>query len=97
MEKQFRFVSKEEAHQLIDAMPGDGVLILTFNNTIGLSDNGKYIKKNKSKKFIDRSKTLVLVDSRPILTLNLHDKFFKDLSKYNKEKIAKSIMLAKLE
>lgn len=27
MEKQLRFVSKEEAHKLIDEMPGDGILV----------------------------------------------------------------------
>lgn len=97
MEKQLRFVSKEEARKLIDEFPGDCVLILTYNKVFGISDQGKYIKKKKSKKYVDKSETLVLIDSRPILTLNLHDKTIKDLFQYNRENIARSIMLAKLE
>ena len=97
MEMQLRFVSKEEARKLIDDIPGEGVFIMTYNNVAGMSDQGKYIKKRKGKRYVDRSKTLVLVDTRPILTLNLHDKIIKDFSGYNKERIEKSIMLAKLE
>lgn len=97
MEKQFRFVSKEEAHKLIDESPGNNVLILTYDNIIGMSNQGKYVKKKKSKKYVDRSETLVLIDTRPILTINLHNKIIKDFSGYNREDIVKSIMLAKLE
>lgn len=97
MEQQLRFVSKEEAHRLIDDIPGEGVLILTYDNVIGISDQGRYVKKKRSKKYVDKSATLVLVDSRPILTLNLHDKIINDLSGYNRENIVRSIMLAKLE
>lgn len=97
MERQLRFVSKEEAHKLIDEVPGNGVLILTYSNSIGISDHGKYVKKKKSKKMIDKSATLVLANSRPIVTLNLHDKIIKDFSGYNGENIVRTIMLAKLE
>lgn len=97
MGKQLRFVSKEEAHKLIDEMPGDNVLIMSYNSDFGISDNGKYVKKKKSKRYVDKSKTVVLVDSRPILFLNLHDQFIKDFSGYNRENIVRSIMLAKLE
>lgn len=97
MERQLRFVSKEEAHKLIDEVPGNGVLILTYGDAIGMSDHGKYVKKKKSKKMIDKSATLVLADSRPIVTLNLHDKIIKDFSEYNGENIVKTIMLSQLE
>lgn len=97
MEKQLRLVSKEEAHKLIDESPGNSVLILTYDNIVGISDKGKHIKKKRSKKYVDKSETLVLVDTRPILTINLHDKFIRDLSEYNRENIVRSIMLAKLE
>lgn len=97
MEKQLRFVSKEEAHKLIDEAPGNGVLILTYNNVVGISDHGQYVKKKKSKKMIDKSTTLVLADGRPIVTLNLHNNIIKDFSEYNRENIVKTIMLAKLE
>lgn len=97
MERQLRFVSKEEAHKLIDEAPGNEVLILTYSNMVGVSDQGKYLRKRKSKRLVDRSATLVLADSRPVLTLNLHDKIIKDLSGYDREDIVKTIMLAKLE
>lgn len=97
MEKQLRFVSKEEAHSLIDEMPGRNVLIMTYDNSIGISDHGKYIKKKRSKGYIDKSRTVVLIENRPIMMLNLHDKFIKDFSEYNRENIVISIMLARLE
>lgn len=97
MEMQLRFVSKEEAHQLIDSIPGNGVLIMTYDNDNGISNQGRYVRKKKGKKYVDKSNTLVLVDSRPILSLNLHNKIIKDLSTYKEENIVKSIMLAKLE
>lgn len=97
MEKQLRFVSKEETHKLIEELPGDSVLIMTYNSDFGISDSGKCIKKKKSKRYVDKSKTVVLVDSKPIMVLNLHDQFIKDFSEYHRENIVRSIMLAKLE
>lgn len=97
MEKQLRFVSKEEAHKLIDESPGDSVLILTYNNIFGMSDQGKRIKKKKSRRYVDKSETLVLIDSRPVLTINLHDKIIRNFDEYSRENIVRSIMLAKLE
>ena len=97
MEMQLRFVSKEEAHQLIDSISGNGVLIMTYDATDKISDHGKYVKKKKGKKYVNKSKTLVLVDSKPILALNMHNKTIKYLSTYNGENIVRSIMLAKLE
>lgn len=97
MEKQLRFVSKEEAHRLIDKMPGNNVLIITYDNSMGISDDGKFIKKKKSKRYIDKSKTMVLVENSPLMMLNLHDRFIKDFSEYNRENIVRSIMLAKME
>lgn len=97
MERRLRFASKEEAHKLIDEMPGDYILVMTYDNSIGISNRGEFVNKKRSKKYVDNSKTLVVVDSRPIITLNLHNKSIKDLSGYYKEDIAKSIMLAKLK
>ena len=97
MEGWLRLVSKEEAHKLIDESPSNNVLILTYDKNIGMSDQGRHVKKKRSKKYVDKSETLVLVDTRPILTINLHDKIIRDLSGYNKENIVRSIMLAKLE
>ena len=48
MKTQLSFVSKEEAHKLIDESPGNNVLILTYNVETGMSDTGRHIKKKKS-------------------------------------------------
>lgn len=97
MGTQLRFVSKQEAHQLIDNMPGDKVMILTYVNSEGISDCGKYVKKSKGKKYVDCANVLVLKSNTPIMTLNLHDKFFNSLTNYDRESIVRTILLTKLE
>ncbi len=96
MGTQLKFVTKEEAHQIIDSMPGDGVFMLTYNKEIGKSDNGKYIKKRKGNKLVDKAKVLVLSQNK-ITTLNLHDIFFNDFEEYKKEGIVKTIIVPQLE
>jgi len=97
MGTQLKLVSKEEAHRLIDEVPGDWIMILTYNREIGISETGKYIKKKKGKTMVDRASVLVLTENNPIRTLNLHSKCLSDFSFYKKEKIDKSILLPKLE
>lgn len=97
METQFKFVSKKYAHDLIDKMPGDKVLVLTYKEKTGMSDHGKRVKKKKGKKLVDKANVIVLAENDPVMTLNLHDKFFNDLSRYNRDDIVKSIVLVKLE
>lgn len=97
METQLKFISKEEAHKLIDEAPGNGVMVLTYNRRIGISDTGKYIKKKKGRRLVDKASVLVLAENKPIMTLNLHNKYFGDFSSYNREEIDRSIMLARLE
>jgi len=90
-------ISKEEAHRLIDEIPGNSIMVLTYNRKVGISDNGKYIKKKKGKILVDKASVLVLAEKNPILTLNLHNKCIVDFSCYNKEKIDRSILFPKLE
>lgn len=97
METQLRMVSKEEAHRLIDNFPGNKIMILTYNRKVGISDMGRYVKKKKGRILVDKASVLVVAENNPILTLNLHNKYFSDFSCYNREKIDKSIMLSKLE
>ena len=59
MEVQLKFVTKEEAHEIINSIPGDGVFVLTYSNKTGKSDNGKYIKKKRGNRLVDNAKTLV--------------------------------------
>lgn len=99
MESHLRIVSKEEAHRYIDQMPGDKVMILSYDTAIGLSNNGKFVKKKKGKKMADKALTIVLCENDPIMTLNLHDTIFTDFveaTKIKREKIFKSILLANI-
>lgn len=98
METQLEIISKEEAYKLIDEMPGDKVLVLTFNTKSGNSNNGVFVKKKKGKKMTKDAATIVLSNSNPIMTLSLHNTFFTDFTKLklNGEDIVKSIMLANL-
>ena len=97
METQFKFVSNKYAHDLIDKMPGDKVLVLTYKEKTGISDYGKRVKKKKGKKLVDKANVIVLAENDPVMTLNLHNKIFNDLSRNNRDDIVKSIVLVKLE
>lgn len=91
MKTQLSFMTKEQAHKLIDSIPGDGVFILTYSEKKGKSDNGKYIKKKKGNKFVDRAKTVVLAKSQ-ITTLNLHNKIFDEFDGYKEEYMKDGVM-----
>lgn len=97
MTMQLKFISKEDAHKLIDEVPGDGIMILQYDNFCGISDTGKYIRKRKGKNYVDKASVLVLARNDPISMLNLHQRYFSDFSDYKREKIVRSILLPKLE
>lgn len=93
MEVQFDFVSKEKAKELIDSMPGNRVMMLSFNKKTGISAPGKYIKKGKGKRMADKAETILLTTSYPIIKLDLHQGFISNIERAD---IIKSIMLADL-
>lgn len=95
MATQFRVVTKAEAHKLIDDVPGDMVMILTLDKLIGISDNGRYIKKHKGKRIINKASTITLSTSFPIATLDLCN--LKDLFGRIDGRISKSILLADIK
>lgn len=92
-----KFISKIEAHKIIDMAPGNVVMLIQYNETIGMSDFGKRIKKKKGKKYIDKSALVTLSQEKPITILNLHEKYFCDFSTYRENNKMKSILLPKLE
>lgn len=96
METQLKLVTKEEAHKLIDSIQGDSIFILTYDEKMGISDNGRVIKKKKSKKFVDKANGLVLSQSI-ITTLNLHENFLKDIENYKRNGIVRTIMIPQLK
>lgn len=96
---QLKLISKEEAHKMIDAVPGNTVMVIQYNTFLGLSNCGKHIKKWRSKKYVDQSSMVVLSQDDPIIRLNLHKKCFNDICNYNRtDRInkTKSILLPKL-
>lgn len=94
---QFKIVSKEEAHRLIDNAPGNEVMMIQYNCILGISNCGKRIKKKKSKKYVDKSSMVVLSQNNPVTMLNLHNRFLNGFSRSKKENIVKSILLPQLE
>ena len=96
METQLKYVTKEELHKMIDEMPEELLMVLTYKKDIGMSDNGKMLKKKKGNKYVDKAKTLVLSKSQ-VATLNLHDKFLSELDGNKREGIVRTILLPKLE
>lgn len=94
METQIKFVTKEEAHKMIDAIPDDKVFVLTYQEKKGISDNGRRVKKNKGKRMVDKAKVLILSENK-ISTLSLYGTFFKDFRdrEYKMDGIVRSIML----
>lgn len=95
MDSQIRYVSREEIHKMIDEIPDEKFMILTYNKDKGISDNGKIIRKNKTKTLIDKATILVLTDSKLIKKVDLEGKF--GIFQLNNENIMKTILLPKLE
>ena len=96
METQFRYMSKEELHKMIDEIPEEELMVLTLKKDSGISDNGKMFKKKKTKMFIDRSTLIVLTESNPIRKVDLEGAFYK-IPCIKNTNIIKSILLPKLE
>lgn len=92
METLFRVVTREEAHRLIDDAPGTEIMVVTYNRWSGISDNGRFIRKRRGKKLVDKAKIVVLTESNPVMTLNLYGIFSNFSCSTDK-----SIMLSKIE
>lgn len=96
---QLRVISKKEAHKMIDNAPGNTVIVIQYDGTLGISDCGKQIKKWRSKRYIDQSSVVVFLQDEPISMLNLHERYFNDISDYDRDRTEKikTILLPKLE
>lgn len=96
MDMQLKYVTKEELHKMIDEMPGDKLMVLTYKKDTGISDNGKMVKKKKTKVYVDKATIIVLTESKPIKRVDLEGNF--GLFKYlNRENIVKTILFPQLE
>ena len=95
MDTQLKYVTKEELHKMIDEMPGDELMVLTYKKDTGISDNGKMVKKKKTKVYVDKATIIVMSESKPIRKVDLEGNFFK--IPYMNNSIIKTILLPQLE
>ena len=96
MKMQLRYISKQELHKMIDEIPEEKLMVLTYKKDIGISDNGKMLKKKKTKKLVDKATLLIMTESNPIRKVDVEGNFgvFKTI---NREKVIKAILFPQLE
>ena len=95
MEMQLKHVTKEELHKMIDEIPEEKLMVLTYKKDIGISDNGKMLKKKKTKKLVDKATLLIMTESNPIRKVDLEGNF--GLFDINRENMVKTILFPQLE
>ena len=96
MEMQLKHVTKEELHKMIDEIPEEKLMVLTYRKDTGISDNGEMLKKKKTKGYVDKATIIVMSESKPITKVDLEGNFgaFKYLNRNN---IVKTILFPQLE
>ena len=95
MDTQLRYVTKEELHRMIDEMPGDKLMVMTYEKNTGISDKGRMIKKKKTKVYVDQATIIVMSESNPVRKVDLEGNFFK--FPCMSSNIIKTILLPQLE
>ena len=95
MDTQLRCMTKEELHKKIDEMPGDKLMVMTYEKDTGISDKGRMIKKKKTKIYVDQANIIILSESNPIRKVDLEGNFFK--FPCVSSNIIKTILLPQLE
>ena len=94
MEKP-RYMSKEELHLMIDELPNEEVMVITYREDTGISDNGKFLGKKKTKNLANKANVIIITESKPTRKVDLKGDF--GIFPMNKTKIIKSILIPKLE
>lgn len=95
MKMQPRYMTKEELHKMIDEIPEEELMVLTYKRNMGISDNGKMLKKKKTKILIDKSTVIILTETDPLRKVDLEGNFYR--LPIIRENVIKSILLPKLE
>ena len=95
MDTQLRCVTKEELHKMIDEMPGEELMVLTYKKDTGISYHRRMIKKKKTKVYVDKATIIMMSESKPIRKVDLEGNFFKFPSMSSN--IIKTILLPQLE
>ena len=96
METQLRYVTKEELHKMIDEIPEDELMVLTYKKDMGISDNGKMVKKKKTKILVDKATIIIMTETKPIRKVDLEGDFYK-FPNIKRNNLIKSILLPRLE
>lgn len=87
-------ISKKMAKKMIDEAPGDTIMILTYDNEIGLSIGNEIAYKAKGKKLVNSAEILMLNNSDFFDTIMLHG--IKNILAQPTDVISKSILLSKM-
>ena len=96
MEKQPKRVTKEELHKIIEELPYEEFFIMDYEEKTGVSNAGKFVKKKKTKQYVDNAKVIIMIDSKPVRRVDLKGNFAK-FPNINREHIIKSILIPQLE
>ena len=97
MEMRLKYVTKEQAHKMIDEVEGDTIFVLSYNKDKGISNNGKHICKKKGKNVINKSDEIELFETELTKTLSLYKTSNGWFDIFNRDNIVKMILLPKLE
>lgn len=95
MEKQPKRVTKEELHKIIEELPYEEFFIIDYEKETGISNTGKFIKKKKTKQYVDKAKAIMMIDSKPVRRVNLEGNFTR-FPNINREHIIKSILIPQI-
>ena len=95
MATQLRYMTKNELHKMIDDLQEEEIMVLTYKKDVGISDNGKMLKKKKTKMLVDKATLLILTESNPIRKVDLEGDF--GLFDMNRENMVKTILFPQLE
>jgi hypothetical protein len=71
--QQCKSISKEEAYQIIDSIKHRKIIRLTYDDTIGMSDNGQWVRKRMVKRDIKKCRRITLNDQNPVVTMSVYD------------------------
>ena len=93
---QPKYMNKEELHRMIDELPDEEVMVLTYKKSKGISDNGRLETKKKTKQLANKANVIVLIDTKPIRRVDLEGNFSR-FPFMDRENIIKSILLPQIE
>lgn len=95
MEMQLKYVTKEQAHKMIDEIKGNTIAVLSYNGSKGVSDKFTIVKKNQGKRMVDKSDEIALSENDVSNILSLYK--LNNCKLFNRGNIVKTVLLPKLE